>query len=171
MKTLTGILCGRGGQGIVTLNQLLGNIATRLGHPVLSAETHGMAMRGGSVATFLKIGPFESPSIAAGSADFVLSTDAGEAVRNAPFLAPGGLCLVDAPAPVALPPQFVSVSIDASALAADRFGKPVLAGQILLGRLFAVFPELFPPERLLPLVSGDRKINADALRLGLETKD
>lgn len=171
MKTLTGILCGRGGQGIVTLNHLLGSLAARLGHRVISAETHGMAMRGGSVATFLKIGPFESPSIALGSADFVLSTDAGEALRNGPFLAPGGLCLVDDTAPVALPPQYASRSIDAASLAAERFGNPVLAGQILLGRLFAAFPALFPPEQLLPLLSGDRKINADAIRVGLETKD
>jgi indolepyruvate ferredoxin oxidoreductase beta subunit len=40
------ILCGRGGQGIVFLTRLLGDIATQKGLNVISSETHGMAVRG-----------------------------------------------------------------------------------------------------------------------------
>ena len=52
------ILCGRGGQGIVFLTRLLGDIATQKSLNVISSETHGMAVRGGSVNSHLKIGPF-----------------------------------------------------------------------------------------------------------------
>jgi indolepyruvate ferredoxin oxidoreductase beta subunit len=167
---LAGVICGRGGQGIVTLNRLLGSIAARLGHPVLSAETHGMAMRGGSVATFVKIGACASPSIAGGTADFVLATDADEALRSALFLRPGGLCLVDAAAPFSLPAPIETVSIDATGMAAERFGNPVFSGRILLGRLFAAFPGFFPPDRILSLLPEEGNNNSEAVQLGLERK-
>ncbi|HEY1405410.1 MAG TPA: 2-oxoacid:acceptor oxidoreductase family protein, partial [Spirochaetota bacterium] len=88
-----GIICGRGGQGIITVNRMLGEIASRMGYPVIAAETHGMAMRGGSVATYIKIGSFYSPSIGAGEADFMIATDVMEAHRNADGCAPEALCI------------------------------------------------------------------------------
>ncbi len=39
------------------------------GHDVLTSETHGMAMRGGTVISHVKVGPFQSPLIRYGQAD------------------------------------------------------------------------------------------------------
>ena len=52
------ILCGRGGQGIVFLTRLIGDIVTAKGLDVISSETHGMAVRGGSINSHLRIGPY-----------------------------------------------------------------------------------------------------------------
>ena len=48
------ILCGVGGQGIVLTSKLLAASAMAKGIPVMSAETIGMAQKGGSVFSFLR---------------------------------------------------------------------------------------------------------------------
>jgi indolepyruvate ferredoxin oxidoreductase beta subunit len=85
------ILCGRGGQGIVFLTRLLGDIATQKGLNVISSETHGMAVRGGSVNSHLKIGPFSSSLIRWGQADCLVSLDSSETLNNEHFLKQGGI--------------------------------------------------------------------------------
>lgn len=50
------ILCGVGGQGIVLTSKLLAASAMAKGIPVMSAETIGMAQKGGSVFSFLRMG-------------------------------------------------------------------------------------------------------------------
>lgn len=85
------ILCGRGGQGIVFLTRLLGDIATQKGLRVISSETHGMAVRGGSINSHLKIGDFESPLIRFGHADYLISMDELETANNMHFLKNNGI--------------------------------------------------------------------------------
>jgi len=85
------ILCGRGGQGIVFLTRLLGDIATHKGLDVISSETHGMAVRGGSINSHLKIGSFSSPLVRWGHADYLLSMDMLETGNNRQFLKQGGV--------------------------------------------------------------------------------
>ncbi|MGD9819815.1 MAG: 2-oxoacid:acceptor oxidoreductase family protein, partial [Desulfomonilaceae bacterium] len=53
------VLCGRGGQGVVFLTRLIGDISTSKGLNVISAETHGMAVRGGSINSCVKIGDYQ----------------------------------------------------------------------------------------------------------------
>ena len=89
------ILCGVGGQGTVLASRLLSDAAMAKGIPVLSAETIGMAQRGGSVFSHLRIGPdLCSPMIARGEADLILGFEPGEAVRQLPFLKPDGQVVV-----------------------------------------------------------------------------
>ena len=57
------VICGRGGQGVLFLTRLLDEVALSRGNNVISFETHGMAMRGGSVVSYIKIGNFNSPLI------------------------------------------------------------------------------------------------------------
>lgn len=85
------ILCGRGGQGIVFLTRQLGQIVTETGLDVISSETHGMAVRGGSINSHLKIGSFFSPLVRYGHADFLLSLDPAETENNFHYLKPGGI--------------------------------------------------------------------------------
>lgn len=164
---IKGILCGKGGHGIITLNQIIGVLASDLGHDVISAETHGMAMRGGSVATFIKIGGYVSPSIARGDADFVLSMDLDEALRNFDYLKHGGCCIVNTRLPFEFPAGFRVMQLDAAAAARRDFKNRHAAGQILLGCLFGIFADVFPPGKIFPALEKNRRILRDAVKYGI----
>jgi indolepyruvate ferredoxin oxidoreductase beta subunit len=89
------LITGVGGQGTVLLSRLIGAAATARGFDVRGSETIGMAQRGGSVVSHLRIGQnIHSPLIPHGKADLIIAFEPGEAVRVLPFLAPGGRMLV-----------------------------------------------------------------------------
>ena len=89
------ILCGVGGQGTVLASKLIAAAAMDKSLPVMSAETIGMAQRGGSVFSHVRIGEgVYSPMIAKGEADIILGFEPGEAVRMLPFLKKGGTVIV-----------------------------------------------------------------------------
>ena len=89
------ILCGVGGQGTVLASRLISAAAMARGIPVFSAETIGMAQRGGSVFSHIRLGEgIWSPMIAKGEADLIIGFEPGEAVRLLPFLKPGGAMIV-----------------------------------------------------------------------------
>ncbi len=67
------LICGVGGQGVVFLTRVLGEAALLINVPIISSETHGMAVRGGSVVSHIKIGNFKSPLIRSGEADIVFA--------------------------------------------------------------------------------------------------
>ncbi|MCK5916637.1 MAG: 2-oxoacid:acceptor oxidoreductase family protein, partial [Deltaproteobacteria bacterium] len=89
------IIAGLGGQGVVFLSRLIGQTALLAGDDFITYESHGMAMRGGSVSSQVKIGKYNSPLIGAGTADILLVLAPGEYERNQHFLKPGGLALVN----------------------------------------------------------------------------
>lgn len=96
MKTTNFVLSGLGGQGILFMTRVLAMTALNKGYNILGAETHGMAQRGGSVVSHLKIGNANSSLIRAGGADFLLSMDESEAYRQLPYLKKGGLLFANA---------------------------------------------------------------------------
>lgn len=97
MKDTTNIvLCGLGGQGILFMTRVLAQAALDKGFEILGAETHGMAQRGGSVVSHLKIGEAQSSLVRTGSAHLVLALEEDEAYRNLPFLALGSELYVNA---------------------------------------------------------------------------
>ncbi|MBW1888117.1 MAG: 2-oxoacid:acceptor oxidoreductase family protein, partial [Deltaproteobacteria bacterium] len=75
MDTVNIALCGLGGQGILFMTRVLAQAALDKGFNVMGAETHGMAQRGGSVISHLRLGDIESSLVMAGSARFLLSLD------------------------------------------------------------------------------------------------
>jgi len=91
------ILSGVGGQGILFATRIFTTLALEKGYHVIGSETHGMAQRGGSVISHLKIGDYSSPLIRKGTADILLSFDRDEAYRTLSFLKRGGLCFVNSP--------------------------------------------------------------------------
>jgi indolepyruvate ferredoxin oxidoreductase, beta subunit len=91
------LIAGRGGQGILLMTKVMGEAAFLSGQPVLSSETHGMALRGGSVVTHLKVGDYRSPLIPAESADVVIGMDEEEARNNSHFLKEGGMMIINRP--------------------------------------------------------------------------
>ncbi len=89
------VLCGVGGQGTVLASKLISAAAMAKDIPVMSAETIGMAQRGGSVFSHLRMGDdIYSPMIAKGTADIILGFEPGETVRMLPYLKPDGQVIV-----------------------------------------------------------------------------
>ena len=89
------ILCGVGGQGTVLASKLISAAAMIQGLPIRTAETIGMAQRGGSVFSHLRIGEGTfSPLIAHGEADLIIGFEPGEALRQLPYLKKDGTVVV-----------------------------------------------------------------------------
>ena len=90
------LLCGVGGQGTVLASKLLAATAGGAGLKVHSAETIGMAQRGGPVTSHVRIGEDAySPLIPKGSADLIIAFEPSEAVRNIDFLKKDGAVIVN----------------------------------------------------------------------------
>lgn len=134
------VVAGVGGQGVLFVTRVLAGAARLKTSRVLISEVHGMAQRGGSVVSHLKAGPFFSPLVSPGQAQTLFSLEAGEAVRNLPFLEPGGSLIVNAPdggylsaqARAAIKKHGVeSLVVDATGLAQEA-GAPKAANVVLL---------------------------------------
>jgi indolepyruvate ferredoxin oxidoreductase beta subunit len=91
------ILSGVGGQGVLFATRIFSTLVLEQGYNVIGSETHGMAQRGGSVISHLKIGDYASPLVRQGTAHILLSFDRDEAYRTLGFLKKGGLCFVNSP--------------------------------------------------------------------------
>ena len=90
------LICGVGGQGTVLAAKVLSQAAISGGEHVLSAETIGMAQRGGSVTSHVRIGEgIFSPLIPKRQADIIISFEAAEAVRNIEYLKADGTVIVN----------------------------------------------------------------------------
>ena len=90
------LLCGVGGQGVVLASRLIAFAAMEKGYFVRTTETIGMAQRGGSVVSHVRIGEeVHSPLIPEGAADVILAFEPGEAVRALPYLKEGGTVIAD----------------------------------------------------------------------------
>ncbi|MDR3147335.1 MAG: indolepyruvate oxidoreductase subunit beta [Treponema sp.] len=121
------LITGVGGQGTVLLSRLIGETAIRKGMDVRGSETIGMAQRGGSVVSHLRIGPgVFSPLIPPGTADLIIAFECAEALRVLPFLAPtGNMLTLDRTLP---PPQ--ATASDPAAIIAHL--QNLLAGRLTI---------------------------------------
>ena len=86
------ILCGVGGQGILSIATVIGEAATIAGINLKQAEVHGMSQRGGDVQLNLRLSTEKiySDLIPQGGADLVISMEPMESLRYLPFLAKNG---------------------------------------------------------------------------------
>lgn len=90
------LICGVGGQGTVLASKLIASAAMSSGNTVHSAETIGMAQRGGSVTSHVRIGEnASSPLIPQGKADIIISFEPAEAARNLSYLKKDGIVIVN----------------------------------------------------------------------------
>ncbi len=90
------LLCGVGGQGTVLASKLIAAAAMTEGNTVHSAETIGMAQRGGSVTSHIRVGSqASSPLIPLRNADVLIAFEPAEAVRNLAYLKPDGMVIVN----------------------------------------------------------------------------
>ena len=158
MKTINVSLVGVGGQGILLTADLLARTAALSGMDVKKSEIHGMAQRGGSVASSVRFGErVHSPIIPAGESDLLVAFDRLEALRCASQLKVGGKALVN---DVYLTPVTVSsghqpdvadlarslkvalpdaILVDAAAIARE-VGNDRTANMVIAGALSALTP-------------------------------
>ncbi|BCR04955.1 indolepyruvate oxidoreductase [Desulfuromonas versatilis] len=160
------IVSGIGGQGVLFLTRVIAQAAVDLGLPVLTAETHGMAQRGGTVLSTIKVGPFASPLIRAGQADVgLLLWDANLPVHR-PLLKADGRLFINADQ------AGDGERVDASG-AARELGNPVLSNLVLLGLALkrqALFCTVEDCERAIRALAPAKFLeqNLAAFRKGME---
>jgi indolepyruvate ferredoxin oxidoreductase beta subunit len=91
MNTYDIYLVGVGGQGILTIGEIITETAFRAGLPVNFYPTKGMAQRGGFVKAQLRIGrATPGPAIPEGGADLVIATEVSEALKAVRYVKRGG---------------------------------------------------------------------------------
>ena len=91
MKIFNIVIAGVGGQGVLLASKVLAESALACGMDVKQNEVHGMAQRGGSVISFVRIGAqVHSPVVMPGSADILISFEPLEALRYLHYLKPEG---------------------------------------------------------------------------------
>jgi indolepyruvate ferredoxin oxidoreductase, beta subunit len=101
------LMVGVGGQGTILASDILGEAALAMGLDVKKTDTLGMAQRGGSVTSHLRIGKkVWSPLITAGEADVLLAFEKLEAARWVNFIKPDGLVIINK---LAIPPLSISL--------------------------------------------------------------
>lgn len=97
------LLTGVGGQGTVLAAKVLAQAAQEKGWQVSTAETIGMAQRGGNVVSHVRMGDngedVHAPLLARGTADLIIAFEPAEAARVVPYLASDGV-LVTATTPI-----------------------------------------------------------------------
>jgi len=77
------VIAGVGGQGVILMSELLGNAAVKDGLNVRGSEVLGMAVRGGSVSSTIRLGEAVlAPLAPTGKADVLVAMEPVEALRN-----------------------------------------------------------------------------------------
>ena len=141
------LLCGVGGQGILSIATVIGEAATRNGLCLKQAEVHGMSQRGGDVQSHLRLSTDEiwSDLIPHASADLVISMEPMESLRYLAWLSASGTVVTsskpfvnipDYPAAELLQGELAAlpsiVSMDIEQIARD-LSSPRSANMVLLG--------------------------------------
>ena len=180
------ILCGVGGQGILSIATVLGEAATASGLFIKQAEVHGMSQRGGDVQSNLRLSTERiwSDLIPKGQADLILSMEPMEALRYLPYLSPDGRVVTASKPLVNIPdyPELATViaelealpkvsMLDIEAVALEN-KIPRGANMVLLG-MTAPFLGILTPEALRQAVArvfapkGEAVVEADLLAFDL----
>lgn len=89
------LIVGIGGQGTILASNILGEACLIENRHIKGAETHGMAQRGGSVESHIRIDGEFGPLIPPGNADLLISFDLLEALRYLHYLKIGGTMVVN----------------------------------------------------------------------------
>jgi indolepyruvate ferredoxin oxidoreductase beta subunit len=96
VKKLNILIAGVGGQGVVLASDIVGEAALAAGYDIKKTDTLGMAQRGGSVISHVRIGQqVWSPLIREGEVDIIVSLEKLEAARWSHYLRPGAIAIVN----------------------------------------------------------------------------
>ncbi len=158
LKPVDILMVGVGGQGTILASRILALAAQEAGYDIKVSEIHGMAQRGGSVVTQVRLGEkIYSPLIATGGADVLLAFEKLESLRLLASLKSGGTIIINEqeipPVPVLTGAaeyprnilEFIrskapnTVSVDAHKIAREC-GNPKAANVVLLGVMARSLP-------------------------------
>ncbi len=96
MRNISIMIVGVGGQGTLLTSRVLGTAAVKAGYDVKMSEVHGMAQRGGSVITYVRMGEnVNSPIIEKGEADILLCFEKLEALRWIDYAKKDGAIIIN----------------------------------------------------------------------------
>jgi indolepyruvate ferredoxin oxidoreductase beta subunit len=96
MKKLDLLITGIGGQGNILASDIISEVAIDAGFDVKKTDTLGMAQRGGSVVSNVRIArQVYSPLIKEGEVDILLAFEKMEAARWANYLHQGGIVIMN----------------------------------------------------------------------------
>jgi len=126
------IICGVGGQGVLFVTRLMAEAAIARGLPVLTSETHGMAQRGGTVISHLKVGDFASPLIRHGRADGMLALKAESVAQFQGFVKPSGWIVANSKVPLETDHPLETFIADADRVAKE-LNHPKAVNLVMLG--------------------------------------
>jgi indolepyruvate ferredoxin oxidoreductase beta subunit len=124
------VISGVGGQGVLFITRLLAEAAIMKGCQVFTSETHGMAQRGGTVLSHLKVGDFSSTLIRPFQADGLIALKPENILQHGSFLKKGAWIFVNS----GKKPDtgFDTYAVDADALSL-KTGNPKSVNLVLLG--------------------------------------
>lgn len=183
-------LVGVGGQGIITIGELLASTAEACGMPVNFFPSKGMAQRGGFVKAQLRLGREPvGPNIPEASADLVIAMELSEALKAVRYIRKDGdfLLLGDVWSPTAVMlgkaayPDLNQVCLSVLAARARWLyvspkdlpvyhEEPVAPNVFLLGVALAIttLKQVFTPEQISEAIQQRWKRAGDANRFAFE---
>ncbi len=177
------MIVGTGGQGQITLLQILAEAVLLEGYDLKTSELHGLSQRGGSVEVHIRFGKkIYSPMVARGEADLILGLEMQEALKNYYFASPKTIFLVNKQInPIPLVKNLTEEEIlknleriskniflvQATEICQKELGTNVVAGIYLIS--LAAFKKLIPikPESILKTIK--KIIPAKYLELNIKT--
>jgi indolepyruvate ferredoxin oxidoreductase beta subunit len=103
------LFVGVGGQGTILASDIVSEVALALGYDIKKSDTLGMAQRGGSVTSHVRIGPIVyAPLVSKHEADIIMAFEKLEAARWVNYLSPNGTVIINN---YALPPLSISLGM------------------------------------------------------------
>ena len=145
------VASGFGGQGVVRLGQIMGQAAVKQGLHVTMLKSHGTEMRGGYVRSQLVISEKLIDSPMCESPDYLVALSSAAYSRFKDTVPADGVILYD-PGFVETLDEALSCTqqdVPAKDLSVERFGRPMFANTIILGRLAKFFDGILDKEIVL----------------------
>ena len=183
IKQFNTVILGTGGQGLITVLQIIAEAALSEGYDIKSSELHGLSQRGGSVEVHIRFGKkIYSPLIPQGKADLILSFETQEALRGVYFANKNTSFLVNKfIVPIPLEKSLSEgeiikiikkisknvVLVPAADICREKLGTDVVSGIYLLS--LAVFKNLIPIKPASILKAIKKIIPEKYLELNVKT--
>lgn len=169
-KTFNVVIVGTGGQGLITLLEILSDAAIKAGLDAKTSELHGLSQRGGSVEVHIKFGKkVFSPLVEKSKADLIVGLEMQECLKAGYFAGPGTTYLINKnitaiPGATPLTEEEIVKSlrtftknievVDANGICQKELGTNVVSGIYLL--CLAAFKKMIPlaPETMLEAIKS-----------------
>ena len=185
IKQFNTVILGTGGQGLITVLQIIAEAALSEGYDIKSSELHGLSQRGGSVEVHVRFGKkIYSPLIPQGKADLIVGFEIQESLRGVYFANKNTSFLVNKfivpiPSEKSLSEEQIAktlnnigkkvVLVSAADICREKLGTDVVSGIYLLS--LAAFENLIPIKPASVLKAIKKIIPEKYLELNVKTFD